>query len=330
MTETGLALADRWQWDFPLVEHPFALVGKAAGLDEARTIAAFSDLRKRDVISRIGAVITPNAVGASTLAAMRVPHDRVEGVAAIASAEPMVNHIHERDHAINLWFVVTGPEANSISATLARIEQRTGLPIIRLPLVKAYYHDLGLPPVRGQGRNRAPRRTINYHPDPHDQRILAAIEDGLPLVPRPYRDVGRQIDLRESEVIERLRQLTAAGIVTRFGCILRHRPLGYTVNAMAVWDIPDNITDVVAAQFINNAQVMLCYCRSQELPHWPYNLFCMIHARSQAEALAVVDDLNAIAEAGLYEQTVLFSTRCFKHTRRRVFGSDGKDTDAYH
>ena len=115
-----------------------------------------------------------------------------------------------------------------------------------------------------------------------------------------------------------MRQLTAAGIVSRFGCILRRRTLGYTANAMAVWDIPDNITDIVAANFINNTHVTLCYHCLWELPHWPYNLFCMIHARSRPEALAIVDDLNAMAETSLYERTVLFSTRCFKQ-RGAVF-----------
>jgi DNA-binding Lrp family transcriptional regulator len=318
MTEAALALADRWQRDFPLVEHPFAQVGQSAGLDEAGTIATFADLCRREVISRIGAVVAPNTIGASTLAAMRVAPDRIDEVAAIVGAEPMVNHNYERDHDINLWFVVTGPDATSVADTLSRIEQRTSLPTIKLPLIQAYYLDLGFSLRKKQQRPRLAKRPIDYRPDPRDRKLLAAIEDGLPLVPRPYREVGRQIELRESEVIERLRQLTAAGIVSRFGCILRHRTLGYSANAMAVWDIPDNIADMVAAHFVNNTHVTLCYRRPRELPHWPYNLFCMIHARSRPEALAVVDDLNAMAETSLYAQTVLFSTRCFKQ-RGAVF-----------
>jgi hypothetical protein len=38
----------------------------------------------------------------------------------------------------------------------------------------------------------------------------------------------------------------------------------------------------------------------------------MVHAKSREEALTTVADLNATAEIGLYEQAVLFSTRCFK------------------
>jgi len=81
-----IALIDRWQRDFPLIERPFAEVGREFGRDEMAIIAAFRRLRYAGVISRIGAVVRPNTVGASTLAAMRVPPERLETVARIVSA----------------------------------------------------------------------------------------------------------------------------------------------------------------------------------------------------------------------------------------------------
>ena len=65
-----------------------------------------------------------------------------------------------------------------------------------------------------------------------------------------------------------------------------------------------------------------CYERPRHPPHWPYNLFCMVHAKSRDEAYAVIDDVNLQADMGLYRQTVLFSTRCFKQ-RGAVFSNDG-------
>lgn len=320
MTVTGpeLALVDRWQRNFPLVSQPFAVIGQAAGLDEAATIATFAHLRDLEVLSRIGAVVRPNTVGASMLAAMRVPPERLEEVAALVSAEPLVTHNYEREHAINLWFVVAGPDAPSIATTIARIEQRTGLALIRLPLVEAFYLDLGFTLTRTRKSNRVPGHPVGHFPGPRDQRLLAAIEDGLPLVARPYRDVGQRLSVAEEDVIDHLSGLLAAGVVSRFGCVVRHRLLGYAANAMAVWDVPDNVIGVVASHFTNNPHVTLCYQRPRNLPDWPYNLFCMIHARSRSEALAVIDDLNAIAQTDHYDQSVLFSTRCFKQ-RGAVF-----------
>lgn len=317
VTEPELALVDRWQRNFPLVSNPFAVVGQSAGLDEAATIAAFARLRDLKVLSRIGAVVRPNTVGASMLVAMRVAPERVDEVAAVVSAEPLVTHNYEREHAVNLWFVVAGPDATSLAATLSRIEQRTGLPLLRLPLVEAFHLDLGFA-LTGERSHRIPVRTVRHCANPRDQRLLAAIEDGLPLVARPYRDAGRKIGLAEEEVIDHLSRLLAAGVVSRFGCVVRHRLLGYTANAMAVWDVPDSVVDVVARGFTNNPHVTLCYQRPRNLPDWPYNLFCMIHARTRSEALATIDDLNAIAQTNHYDQSVLFSTRCFKQ-RGAVF-----------
>ncbi len=297
-------------------------VGRSIGLDEDATIAAFERLIDAGVITRIGAVVKPHAIGASTLAAMRAPAERIDAVAAAVSAEPLVSHNYQREHALNLWFVIAGPDRAAVTGTIARIEGVTGLSVLDLPLVDAYHLDLGFPLAAAAEREPMPPRRIDYRPRADDRRVLAAIEDGLPLTPRPYREVGHTIDHDESEVIARIRELTAAGVVTRIGCIVRHRSLGFTANAMAVWDAPEGIVDAVAARMIRNPRVTLCYRRQRRLPDWPYNLFCMVHAKSRPEALAIVGDLNAVAAASYLDQAVLFSTRCFKQ-RGAVFSRPG-------
>jgi DNA-binding Lrp family transcriptional regulator len=103
---------------------------------------------------------------------------------------------------------------------------------------------------------------------------------------------------------------------------LHHRKLGYTANAMAVWDVPDAQVDAVAALFVRNPRVTLCYRRSRRPPAWRYNLYCMVHAKSRDDASAVVDELAAEAGLRCDSHAVLFSTRCFKQ-RGAVF-SDGR------
>ncbi len=314
-----LGLIDGWQRDFPLTERPFAEVGRGVGLDEAGTIAAFRRLRDAGVISRIGAVVKPHSIGASTLAAMRVPPDRLDAVAAAVSAEPLVNHNYERTHEINLWFVIAGPNRQAVADTIGRIERDTGLAVLDLPLLKSYHIDLGF--ALGGARQKCPvavpRAGEPYRPDKRDRDVLAAIEDGLPLIDRPYRDVAERLGLSEGDLLERLRHMAASGALARFGCVVRHRALGYTANAMAVWNVDDGVVDDVAKRFARHAGVTLCYCRPR-LPDWPYNLFCMVHAKSRREAYVAIDDLNLIGDTGLAEQAVLFSTRCFKQ-RGAVF-----------
>jgi len=318
-TSTELALIDRWQHDFPLVEQPFEVVGRSAALDEQETIRVFQRMQQHDVISRIGAVVRPNTVGASTLAALQVPLDRLEQVAGIVSREPLVTHNYEREHLLNLWFVIAGADAQAIAATIRSIEAQTGLSVIDLPMLRAYHLGLGFSLSEPCAKKRTGSRlAADYCPNPHDQSILAAIENGLPLVEQPYRAVADQLDLDQGEVIARLEQLVAAGVVTRFGCVVRHAKLGFNANAMAVWDVPDDMIEAVAATFARYPKVTLCYQRPRRLPLWPYNLFCMVHARSRRESHAAIDEINRLADTGLYDQAVLFSTRCFKQ-RGAVF-----------
>jgi len=138
-------LLNEAQRDFPLEPQPFRALAKRLGTGEAGVLAAVRGLLDRKVISRLGAVVTPNTAGASTLAAMSVPADRLDEVADIVNAEPGVNHNYEREHAFNLWFVVADSDADAVRGTLDRISDATGLPVIDLPLEKAYHIDLGFP-----------------------------------------------------------------------------------------------------------------------------------------------------------------------------------------
>jgi siroheme decarboxylase len=315
-----LALIDRWQDGFPLVEKPFEVVGRSAALDQDETISIFRKMRANDIISRVGAVVRPNTVGASTLAAMQVPPELLQQVADVVSREPLVTHNYEREHALNLWFVIAGTGPEAIAATIHNITRRTGFEIIELPMLQAYHLGLGFSLGAAPPQQRDSADDAEYAPDPRDRSILAAIEDGLPLVEAPYRAVADRLELDERDVISRLDHLRASRIVTRFGCVVRHDKLGYRSNAMAVWDVPDEQVDRVARSFAGNPKVTLCYRRPRRLPHWPYNLFCMVHARSRCDAHAVLDELNLEADTGLLPQAVLFSRRCFKQ-RGAVFSS---------
>ena len=187
-----LSLVDRWQHDFPLVDKPFEVVGRSAALNERETIGIFRRLREIGVISRIGAVVRPNTIGASTLAALQVPPERLEEVAAIVSREPLVTHNYERTHVLNLWFVIAGADAKAIAATIESIRQQTRLAAIDLPMLRAYHLGLGFPlgAVRPARREATGPRGY-YHPDPRDRSILACYR-GRPAAGRATLPRGRR------------------------------------------------------------------------------------------------------------------------------------------
>ena len=139
----SLRLLNDFQRGFPLVSQPFASIGDRLGLGEDEVIATYRAELERGAVSRIGAVVAPRRVGASTLAALRVPAQRLDSVAAQVSARAEVNHNYEREGDWNLWFVVTARDLATRDRVLAEIRSESGLPLLALPLREAFHIDLG-------------------------------------------------------------------------------------------------------------------------------------------------------------------------------------------
>ena len=152
-----------------------------------------------------------------------------------------------------------------------------------------------------------------------EQRVLAAIEDGLPLAARPYEAVARAVASTETEVVAVLDRLISRGVVSRFGVVVRHRELGYRANAMVVWDVPDGQVGDAGRALAELPFVTLCYRRPRRPPDWPYNLFCMIHGRDRAAVRSLVDTATATAGLEAAPRAVLFSRRRFKQRGARYW-----------
>lgn len=143
LTRIERRLLNDFQHDFPLSPTPYADIARELGVSEAEVLATLTSLQQQGAVSRVGAVLRPNTVGVSTLAAMAVPNAELETVAALVSAFPEVNHNYEREHSLNLWFVVTAPDSARLQQVLDDIASRSGYEVLPFPLLEDYHIDLG-------------------------------------------------------------------------------------------------------------------------------------------------------------------------------------------
>lgn len=320
------ALLNDYQHDFPLVARPFAELAARHGFDEAEVLATYARWASDGTISRVGAVLAPGCVGESALAALAVPAAEVETIAARVSAIPEVNHNYLREHEINLWFVITARTRASFAAVIARIEGETGYPVIVLPLEEAFHIDLGFDLDERKPAASRPvehRRPVGESPcllPALEQQLLEALQDGLPLTPQPYAEIGRRVDLSADRVIEMISNWLADGMFKRFGVVVRHHELGFIANAMCVWNVPDRVASELGRNLAREPGVTLCYRRRRAAPDWPYNLFCMIHGRARDEVLAVRSAIAQRHGVDQWPHAVLFSTRRFKQRGAHYFG----------
>jgi len=314
-------LVNDWQRDFPLVSRPYAELAHRLGISEAEVISRLRQLAEGGTVSRIGAVFRPHTLGWSTLAAVSVAPARIESVAKSISAYPEVNHNYEREHDFNLWFVATAPTRERVEEVLGEIGDLAGGPVLDLPMQEDFHIDLGF------DLTGAPRPHLDPTRRPHeiefptleaaDYTLAAALEGGLTPTPRPYAALAARLGWREDAVLARLARLSGLGVIRRFGVVVRHRELGYHANAMVVWDVPDAEITTVGHALAAQRAVTLCYRRPRRLPHWPYNLFSMLHGQDRG---AVLEELARLrGELGL-EHIVsqpLFSHRRFKQCGAR-------------
>ncbi len=151
-----------------------------------------------------------------------------------------------------------------------------------------------------------------------DRQLIAATQGGLPLVPRPYEQVARQLGVPEQQVRERLQDMLQSGLVRRIGAVPNHYRLGYVANGMTVWNVADELVDELGAQVGALPFVSHCYRRPRRLPVWPYNLFAMVHGHTQGECHEQAAQIQALLGDACHEHDVLFSSRILKKTGLRI------------
>ena len=312
-------LLNDFQRDFPLVSAPFAELAARLGVAEKVILAHLESLRREGKISRVGAVFAPKRIGASTLAAMAVPPEKLDAVAAAVNRFPEVNHNYEREHRYNLWFVVTAATEGRLQASLGAIEKAAGHPLLALPLQEEFHIDLGFCLRGDKQKNLATAQPVQPTAliDEAERRLVSVLQEGLPLFIRPFALIAERIGASEPEVLGRIGRWLEEGAIKRFGVVVRHHELGYTANAMLVHDIPDDQVSAIGRALAEEPAVTLCYRRPRRLPDWPYNLFCMIHGRERGEVETIIADLRQRHGLETASHEVLFSLTRYKQNGAR-------------
>jgi DNA-binding Lrp family transcriptional regulator len=330
MTDLELHLLNDFQRDFPLTHAPFAVIAERLGVGEDEVLDTLSKLQACGKVSRVGMVFKPHSIGYSTLAALAVPPEKLDEVAELVNSYAEVNHNYGREHHFNLWFVVVAEHEARVQKVLEEIELRTGYKLLDLPMIEGFHIDLGfdlslshreyriVSAGSANGKMLQPGRAL---PQPFENALIGEIQQGLPLVSRPFAEIGGVIGLSENEVIAGIAHLLDRGAIKRMGVVVRHHELGYRANAMVVWDIPDDRITALGQHFGRFDSVTLCYRRSRRLPDWRYNLFTMIHGRHREEVLRVVEQLKNQCGLENIACEVLFSHRRFKQCGARYTGN---------
>ena len=154
--------------------------------------------------------------------------------------------------------------------------------------------------------------------DDVDRALIQATQSGLPLTPHPYQSLAKELNVSADEVMQRLQQMLANGIIRRIGAVPIHYALGYKGNGMSVWNVPaEKIAElgprIGALDFVSH-----CYQRPRHLPDWPYNLFAMVHGHDRTEVEQKVNEISRLLGSDDHGHQILYSSRILKKTGLRL------------
>lgn len=318
-------IVNRLQSRFPVVSRPFAAAGEQIGLGETELIGEIKAMLAEGLLSRFGPMYNAERLGgAVTLAAMEIPPPDFERIAAVVNALPEVSQNYARDHALNMWFVLSVERPELIGESIARIEAATGLPVFNFPKLEEFYIGFRMR-VGKEGPGAVSDDAPPPPPPPEkptfdavDRRILIATQEGLPLVATPYAALAHGLELAEEDVMTRIDRMTASKVIRRMGAVPDHYRLGLGANGMTVWDVPAEEISRLGQQVGALDFVTHCYHRPPAPPRWPYALFAMVHGASREEAMEKANEIAEILGPHNRGHAVLFSSRLLKKTGLRL------------
>ena len=149
-----------------------------------------------------------------------------------------------------------------------------------------------------------------------DQKLLAIIQDGFPLVERPYKALAETLNVSEQEVFDAVEMLRASGVIRRIGGVYDSKKLGF-ISRLCAGMVPTSSQDFsteshdetpmekFAAVVMGEPAITHNYIRSHE-----YNVWFTVIAENEAAIETVVERVCAKTE--LHDVHVLSATKKFK------------------
>jgi len=312
------------QWSFPLVTRPFDSIAKKFNTTPEIIKERLNNLKEIGVLRQLSAIFDTRKLGyTSSLVAMEIEADKLEYVASQINRHPGVTHNYERDHQFNLWFTLAVPPGIDLNAELDKFNVLKGIIKVRmLPTLQLFKIGVKLDLVDEKKHDIAPTeekkeiKNIKFEPTEQDKDFIRELQKNMEIIDEPFVNAANNLGLTENEVFEKMKHYEDIGVMRRFAAILRHRQIGFTANGMIVWKVPEDKISEVGEKLGSFPQVSHCYERPT-YPDWPYNVFSMIHCKTQDEAHDVAKTIQDQIHVDDYD--ILFSTREFKKTRVEYF-----------
>ncbi len=324
MDKLDKELLNEIQWTFPLVTRPFDAIAEKFDTTPEIVKEHLNHLKEVGILRQLSAIFDTRKLGyTSSLVAMEIEHDKLEYVASQINRHPGVSHNYEREHQFNLWFTLAVPPGTDLKTEIDKFNVLKGIKKVRmLPTLQLFKIGVKLDMVDEKKHEIAPTekkkeiKNINFEPTEQDKDFIRELQKDMEIIDEPFVKAANNLGITENELFDKMKYYEDNGIMRRFAAILRHRKVGFTANGMIVWKVPEDRISEVGEKLGAFPQVSHCYERPT-YPDWPYNVFSMIHCKTQDEAHEVAKTIQN--QINVDDYSILFSSREFKKIRVEYF-----------
>jgi DNA-binding Lrp family transcriptional regulator len=339
--ELDRQLLNSIQADVPLVARPFGQLADRLGCDEAAVLDRIAALRQTGIIRDISAIFDAVALGYhQALVALSVPADGLDQAGQIAASHPGVSHCYGRSGEINLWLTLAtsprsrlGLEASAeLLARLVGAARHMVLPTIRRYKLQVRFDMEGDEPTPAPlggprpaandapGASERARAELSAPPLTDMQiRAIRALQIDLPGQTEPFAPLAAAEALDVDTLLDCGREMLESGHMRRYAAVLHHRAAGSKANVLVAWVADAAQADADGPRAAQVAGISHCYLRPAG-PGWPYNLYTMIHGRSQQDCRLAIETI--LATTSLTDHVEFWTTAEYKKRRVRIFGPE--------
>jgi len=307
---------------FPITQRPFEVIAKELNTTEEEILSMVQKLKEEKIIRQTSAIFDTKRLGyKSSLVAFKVAEDKIDEAASIINAHPGVSHNYLRNHDYNIWFTMAvAPDSKlGLEKTIEILKERTGAEdAIILPTLKMFKISVKMDTTGKRAKKEKLKKLAHKEIKltPLHIHVIKELQKDIEVIAEPFEKAIEKLGLSYERFFELANELKESGVMRRFATILNHRKAGFGANAMSVWAVPKEKGEEIGREMAEFSAVSHCYLRPS-YPNWPYNLFAMVHAKTQEECDTLIEEMAK--ESGLTEYGKLYSTVEFKKQRLVYF-----------
>ncbi|MCT7541219.1 siroheme decarboxylase subunit alpha [Aliarcobacter cryaerophilus] len=315
----------RIQKNFPLVKKPFLNIANELHTTEKRVLEILNEAKRDGIIRQTSAIFDTKKLGyKSSLVAFEIEEKDIPNAVKILNSHPGISHNYERNHSFNIWFTIAiAPNSNlGLEKSIEILAKKTNAKnYIILPTLKLFKISVKLDTTNKEEKQEKliQKSFTNLDLSESHYKFIKLLQQDIEFKSEPFKFIVDELNISYDELFTTVQEFINSGVMRRFASILNHRKAGFSANAMVVWDIDEKKSQDIGEIAASFSAVSHCYLRPQ-YPNWKYNLFTMIHGKTEDDTQKIIEDIANKIE--YRDKMALYSSKEFKKVRIIYFSDE--------